>query len=60
MNEQEYYKEAFCTLHGELKETKEKLEEVGCQKEKLQGELLTLRGQVEKAGVDVVTEFKAS
>ena len=30
MNEQEQYEEALCTLHGELKETKEKLEEAGC------------------------------
>ena len=60
MKEQEQYKEALCTLHGELKETREKLEELGRQKEKLQGELSTLRGQVEKAGTDAVTEFKTS
>ena len=60
MNEQKQYKDAFRTLNGELKETREKLEEVGCQKETLQGELSTLRGQVEKAGIDAVTEFKAS
>ena len=35
MNEQEQYKDALRTLNGELKETKEKLEEAGCQKETL-------------------------
>ena len=60
MKKQEQYKEALHTLHGELKETREKLEEYDLQKEKLQGELLTLHGQVEKAGNDAVTEFKMS
>ena len=60
MNEKEQYKDALRTLNGELKETREKLEEVGRQKETLQGELSTLRGQVEKARADAVTEFKAS
>ena len=36
------------------------MEEAGRQKEKLQGELSTLREQVEKAGVDTVMEFKTS
>ena len=36
------------------------MEEAGLQKEKLQGELSTLREQVEKAGVDTVMEFKTS
>ena len=36
------------------------MEEAGHQKEKLQGELSTLREQVEKAGVDTVMEFKTS
>ena len=58
MNEQKQYKEALRTLHGELKETREKLEEAGRQKEKLQGELPTLRKQVEKARADAVMEFK--
>ena len=35
MNEQEQYKDALRTLNGELKETKEKLEEAGRQKETL-------------------------
>ena len=60
MKKQEQYKEALHTLHGELKETREKLEESDLQKEKLQGELSTLHGQVEKAGTDAVTEFKMS
>ena len=30
MNEQEQYKEALYTLHGDLKEIREKLEEAGC------------------------------
>ena len=60
MNEPGQYKDAVCTLNNELKETKGKLEEVGSQKEMLQKELLTLREQVEKAGADAITEFKAS
>ena len=36
------------------------MEEAGRQKEKLQGELSTLREQVEKVGADVVKGFKAS
>ena len=44
MNKHEQYKEALRTLHGDLKETREKLEKVGRQKEKLQGELSTLLG----------------
>ena len=60
MNKHEQYKEVLCTLHGELKETREKLEEAGRQKEKLQGELSTLRWQVERAGADAIAEFKAS
>ena len=59
MNKQKQYKDAVHILNGELKETRDKLEEVGHQKEKLQEELMTLRGQVEKAGADVVLEFKA-
>ena len=60
LNEQEQYKDALRTLNGELNETKEKLKEAGRQKETLQKELSTLRGQVEKVGADVVIEFKAS
>ena len=60
MNKHEQYKEALRTLHGDLKKTREKLEEAGRQKEKLKGELSTLLGQVEKAGADAVMEFKMS
>ena len=60
MNEQDQYKEALHSLNGELKETKEKFEEAGRQKEMLQGELSTLHEQVEKVGADVVKGFKAS
>ncbi|KAL0001400.1 hypothetical protein SO802_015181 [Lithocarpus litseifolius] len=56
----EKYKEALRTLNGELKEVKEKLEEAGRQKETLQGDLSTLRGQVKKDGANVVKEFKES
>ena len=38
LNEQEQYKDAIQTLNGELKETREKLEEAGRQKNKLQEE----------------------
>ena len=44
-NEHEKYKEALCSLNGELKEVREKLEEEGRQKGKLEEELSTLRGQ---------------
>ena len=54
------YKEALRTLNSELKEVKEKLGEASCEKETLQEELSTLRGEMEKAGADAVTEFKAS
>ena len=47
-------------MNSKLKEAKEKLGEAGHQKETLQEELSTLRGEMEKAGADAVTEFKAS
>ena len=60
MNEQGQYKDVVHTLNSKLKETKGKLEEAGRQKEMLQKELSSLREQVEKAGADAITEFKAS
>ena len=53
-NEQELYKEALCTLNGELKEVRGKLEEEGRQKGKLEEELSTLRRQVKMAGANAV------
>ena len=53
-NEQELYKEALCTLNGELKEVRGKLEEEGRQKGKLEEELSTLHRQVKMAGANAV------
>ena len=43
-----------------MKEVREKLEEEGRQKGKLEEELSTLRGQVKMAGANAVWKFKAS
>ena len=51
---------ALQTLNSEMKEVKEKLGEAGHQKETLQEKLSTLREEMEKAGADAVTKFKAS
>ncbi|XP_065626283.1 uncharacterized protein LOC136066237 [Quercus suber] len=59
-DQQAQYKEAVRTLNLELKEVKEKLEEASHQKGELEGELTTLRGQLETAGADAVKKFKAS
>lgn len=53
-NEQKQYKEALRILNDELKEVREKLEEEGPQKGKLEGKLTTLRGQVETARADAI------
>ena len=42
MNEQGQYKEAMRTFNKEVKELREKLVEVGSQKEKLQEEVMAL------------------
>ena len=59
LNQQAQYKEAVRHLNIELKETREKLEEAGCQKEKLEQELSTLYEQVETVEADAVQKFKA-
>ena len=60
MNEQEQYKEAMHTFNKEVKELKEKLVEVGSQKQKLQEEVTALWEKVETAGIDAVQNFKTS
>ncbi|KAK9990930.1 hypothetical protein SO802_025915 [Lithocarpus litseifolius] len=61
------YKDACRTLNGEIKELKEKLEEIACQLEQereakmtAEKELTSLLGQVETAKADAVTEFRTS
>ena len=46
------------TFNQEVKELKGKLEEAGCQKQKLQEEVTALREKVETARTDVVQKFK--
>ena len=54
MDQQAQYKEAIRLLNADLKDLREKLEEAGRQKEKLEGELTALRKQVETAGTNAV------
>ena len=54
MNEQGQYKEAMRTFNQEVKELKGKLEEVDCQKQKLQEKVTALREKVEMIGTDAV------
>ena len=54
MDQQVQYKEVIRLLNVELKDQREKLEEAGRQKEKLEGELTALGKQEETAGTDAV------
>ena len=58
MNEQGQYKEAMRTFNQEVKELREKLVEVGSQKQKFQEEVMALQEKVETAGTDAVQKFK--
>ena len=60
MNEQGQYNEAVCTFNQEVKELKGKLEEVDCQKQKLQEKVTALCEKVEMTGTDAVQKFKTS
>ena len=60
MNEQGQYKDAMHTFNKEVKELREKLAEVGSQKQKLQEEVTTLREKAETARTDVIQKFKTS
>ena len=60
MNEQGQYKEAVRTLNQELKEVREKLEEVDRQNGKLREEVTALGQRVQTAGADAVRDFKAT
>ncbi|KAL0010456.1 hypothetical protein SO802_005564 [Lithocarpus litseifolius] len=60
LDQQDQYKETVCTLNGELKEVKEKLEEAGRREQLLRRELSTLDEQLKKARPDTVKEFKES
>ena len=60
MNEQGQYKEAMRTFNKEVTKLKEKLVEVGSQKQKLQEEVTVLREKVETVGTDAVQKFKTS
>ena len=48
----------MCTFNQEVKELKGKLEEVDCQKQKLQEEVTALREKVERVGTYAVQKFK--
>ena len=54
MNEQGQYKEAVRTLNQELKEVREKLEEVDRQNDKLREEVTALGQRVQTAEADTV------
>ena len=54
MDQQAQYKEAVRLQNVEFKDQREKLEEAGHQKEKLEGELTALYKQVEMARSDAV------
>ena len=60
MNEQGQYKDAMRTFNKEVKELREKLAEVGSQKQKLQEEVMALREKAETAGTDAIQKFKTS
>ena len=60
MNEQGQYKDAMHTFNKEVKELREKLAEVGSQKQKLQEEVTTLREKAETARTDAIQKFKTS
>ena len=60
MNEQGQYKEAVRTLNQELKEVREKLEEVDRQNDKLREEVTALGQRVQMDGADAVRDFKAT
>ena len=58
--EQGQYKEAIRMFNQEVKELKGKLEEVECQKQKLQEEVTALHEKVKTAGINAVQKFKTS
>ena len=60
MNEQGQYKEAVRTFNQEVKELREKLVEIGSQKQTFQKEVMALQEKVETIGIDVVQKFKTS
>ena len=60
MNEQGQYKDAMRTFNKEVKELREKLAEVGSQKQKLQEEMTNLREKAETARTDAIQKFKTS
>ena len=60
MNEQGQYKEAMCTFNQEVKKLRDKLVEVGSQKQKFQEEVTALREKVETTETDAIQKFKMS
>ena len=58
MNEQGQYKDAMRTFNKEVKELREKLVEVGSEKQKLQEEVTALQEKAETVGADAVQKFK--
>ena len=60
LNQQTQYKEAVRILNQELQEVKEKLTEVSCQNDKLQGEVTALGEKLQTTGADAIRDFKVS
>ena len=60
LNQQTQYKETVRILNQELQEVKEKLMEVSCQNDKLQGEVTALGEKLQTAGADAIRDFTVS
>ena len=60
MNEQGQYKDVMCMFNKEMKELREKLVEVGSQRQKLQEEVTALQEKAKAAGTNAVQKFKTS
>ena len=60
MNEQGQYKDVMRMFNKEMKELREKLVEVGSQRQKLQEEVTALQEKAKAAGTNAVQKFKTS
>ena len=60
MNKQGQYKDVMRMFNKEMKELREKLVEVGSQRQKLQKEVTALQEKAKAAGTNAVQKFKTS
>ena len=60
MNKQGQYKDVMRMFNKEMKELREKLVEVGSQRQKLQEEVTALQEKAKAAGTNAVQKFKTS